>query len=167
MSLSRRSVEHIKLTQLSFRIKVWITNLVFTQISLWPFSDLHIFVCVSIAAYICEAVHRLCSKSATKDECKRDNSSQLCLNCGLRVFEKSRPSTPSSAVVLLYNTIPSEMEVYHRNTRNIIVHKWPHEMIWTKRMKRTIKHIWLDQFYREDRQANASCDVKGAKAMCM
>ena len=26
-------------------------------------------------------------------------------------------------------TSPSEMEVYHRDTRNIIVHKWPHEMI--------------------------------------
>ena len=26
-------------------------------------------------------------------------------------------------------TRPSEMEVYHRDTRNITVHKWPHEMI--------------------------------------
>ena len=26
-------------------------------------------------------------------------------------------------------TSPSEMEVYHRDTRNITVHKWLHEMI--------------------------------------
>ena len=26
-------------------------------------------------------------------------------------------------------TRPSEMEVYHRDTRNITIHKWPNEMI--------------------------------------
>ena len=34
-------------------------------------------------------------------------------------------------------TRPSEMEVYHRDTRNITIHKWPNEMIWTKGMMRT------------------------------
>ena len=30
------------------------------------------------------------------------------------------------------NTRPSEMEVYHRDTRNITIHKWPNEMILDK-----------------------------------
>ena len=44
-------------------------------------------------------------------------------------FLKPREAHQTYSVNL---TSPSEMEVYHSDTRNIIGHKWPREMIWTK-----------------------------------
>ena len=43
------------------------------------------------------------------------------------MWKTSKPASLND--MLAHLTRPSEMEVYHRDTRNITVHKWPHEMI--------------------------------------